>query len=77
MPIAAYRNSIMWIFTGCGLAKYPGVYTRVSSYLKWIQTSMVKNIDNLDKESYLVMKYFPAAGIPNFFPPNFTKKIFC
>ena len=29
---------------------------------------MVENIDNLDKESYLVMKYFPAAGIPNFFP---------
>lgn len=28
---------------GCGLASYPGIYTRVASYIRWIQANLASN----------------------------------
>jgi secreted trypsin-like serine protease len=66
-------NNSQWILvgitsygTGCGLADYPGVYTRVSYYVDWISCFLTNN--TLCSENALVKQsLFSSIGSSVFY----------
>lgn len=48
--------------TGCALAEYAGVYTRVSIYVPWIQCLLLKNSSCIN-EIFIKKTSFSSSGI--------------